>query len=372
MIANFIKEALVEQGIAAIPGLGTFSSREAGAEVSDAGNMITPPHADIEFTEDVNLDPDVSIVKFISDKEHADLTEVRMQVELFVSSIMQQVQTGDIARIKGLGYFKGGLGGRLLFHQLDEENVLPDSFGLPKITASPIIEEESDVDEYRATTPPQQNMPTPSSPGYNDDEEDQRNNNLIYWLAVPLIFIAALGIYFFFNPSAYDKLMGNDTTDNVALSETTQPSEGASSTEELATAGDSTDYTSFGEETTSDESFETTSSETTDEEYSSTATEEVEEKPEPVVQKARPSVTTDGPIISRTGRYYIIVSSFTTEANASRAQKQYKAKGHQESKIIKYNGKYRVSVADFTDQGSANSELSSIEQDFKGAWVWKF
>lgn len=381
MVSSYIKEALVEVEELTVPGLGTFSSRSLGAEVSMSGNMITPPHADVSFTEEENPSAK-NLVDYIVEVGGADVTEVQIQVEIFVTNIRQQVQTGDVSKIKGFGYFKGGLGGRLLFHQLDEENVLPDSYGLPKITTTPIIEDtdafgsdtesqtEQEDDDYDADVPM---VATPS----DTETRDKENKQKMYLIAaVPLILVAAIGIYFFFNPEALEVLLGDDDAQEIVVNENpNKPLVEGSETENTEGDGNGQKAEQNTEQVQSEENSK-----------SETEPNVVEAKPEekkPVEEVEKPKVvvakkpepkptTTDIFVRSRTYRFYIIVSSLKSEAGAKKTQKRLEAKGYSSAKIIPYKGNYRISVGDYANKTGAESKQKTVEKAFKGAWVWKY
>ncbi|GAA4834093.1 SPOR domain-containing protein [Algivirga pacifica] len=350
MIAKYIKEALIKNGTVVVTGLGTFRSENTAADVSDSGNMITPPHTEVTFTEEQDILSPHNVAEYIVDNTGMALAEVRMEIDLFVNNLMQEVKMGGAGKVTGLGYFKAGIGGKLLFHQYNEENVSPDSFGLPKIQATPMIEPEMNT--------PQDEKP--SSLVYADDDRDafgeEENQQWMYWVGVPLVLIAVLTGYVFY--------VGTDAV--VAMFEGS-PQQEQVVQEELVSSGEEYTY----EDATSEVDENTSYTETIVEESAENTEMNTEE---PSVDEYESSVSSDqiaGNLVTGpSNRYYIIVSSFSTLNNAEVAQKKLVRDGYTDAKVISYRGKYRVSAGDFSDRNAASSRNKQLS--FKGAWVWQY
>jgi outer membrane biosynthesis protein TonB len=70
--------------------------------------------------------------------------------------------------------------------------------------------------------------------------------------------------------------------------------------------------------------------------------------------------------------YHLIVSSLTTLADAQKELNNYIQKGYTNATIVEGNGRYRISLGDYTDMGTANNKLNELKKkddSFKGAWL---
>lgn len=98
------------------------------------------------------------------------------------------------------------------------------------------------------------------------------------------------------------------------------------------------------------------------------------EQPGKIVSKpATPKATVQKEILSTTKKsnYCIIVSSLATADDAQQMLNKYKQKGYKDATVIEGNGRYRLSLYNFTDKATAYKKLNELKQNetFKNAWV---
>ncbi|MBB3698789.1 SPOR domain-containing protein [Flammeovirga yaeyamensis] len=330
MIADAIKNALLDWCVVVIPDLGTFWSEESGAELSPSGNLIKPPHVNISFkTEIEDKDSDVySLVEFISKNEDYDAEEIAIQISMFVMNIKQRLEDGETAPIGDLGYFVQEDGEEIEFRQRSESNIIPDSFGLPKITATPLVQEEILEDE----------------PIYDTEEEvfeEETKSKKPIWLfvAIPLIIIFTAAAYFFFKPTVDTPMAENETEETVQNEQ-----------EEVSTTSD---------DEVSEEDNEEPAAVTSD--NSETTITQEEEPKEEIVSPVSSS--------ERNGNVHIVISSFGARVNAEKAVKEAEAKGFSHVGVIATKDKFRVAIKGFNSHQEAKADLADVQKVYKGAWI---
>lgn len=98
------------------------------------------------------------------------------------------------------------------------------------------------------------------------------------------------------------------------------------------------------------------------------------EQPGKIVSKpATPKATVQKEILSTTKKsnYCIIVSSLAIADDAQQMLNKYKQKGYKDATVIEGNGRYRLSLYNFTDKATAYKKLNELKQNetFKNAWV---
>jgi hypothetical protein len=69
--------------------------------------------------------------------------------------------------------------------------------------------------------------------------------------------------------------------------------------------------------------------------------------------------------------YHLIVSSVTTLADAQKELQSYINKGYTNATIVEGNGRYRISLGDYSDKDAANKKLNELKQNSatKDAWL---
>lgn len=77
-------------------------------------------------------------------------------------------------------------------------------------------------------------------------------------------------------------------------------------------------------------------------------------------------------IKNKTGKYYLIVSSFPNEKDAKKEFSHLKNRGFKNVKIIVKNNKYRLSISDNSDISKVKQTMKKYSSKFKDAWILKF
>jgi hypothetical protein len=75
---------------------------------------------------------------------------------------------------------------------------------------------------------------------------------------------------------------------------------------------------------------------------------------------------------TKTGTYYIIVSSQQPRAKSNKLAAELVVKGYPDAKVLAQNNKVRVSIAELPDKAKADSALKEIKKSYKDAWILKW
>ncbi|PWJ42292.1 SPOR domain-containing protein [Sediminitomix flava] len=330
-VHKYIKQQLEENKIAVIPQLGTFRSTSHNADMSDSGNLISPPDEAIIFEEDFQEQVNHSIASYIEKKTGEDEIDIATEVQLYVSTIKQTLNAEGIAEIEGLGYFTKD-NGLISFNQFDEVNINPESFGLPKINASPIIDDQED----------------------DDSSANKGNTTLKALLLVGLILVVVGG-----GGAYYFMTQDSSTTQTVAQEE-----------EKVTDKVEEANTDIIQEE-------ELSGPVDLEENVSTPVVEETKVEEKPVKKATTTSKTTKsktsyaGVLEEKTGQYYVIVSSFSNLENAKKSVRGFKKDGYTNAQIIRTPTKYRVALDGFNNKSEAKSLQEKVNSSFPGSWVWK-
>ena len=78
-------------------------------------------------------------------------------------------------------------------------------------------------------------------------------------------------------------------------------------------------------------------------------------------------------ISSRTDRFYVVIASFQSEADARKEAKKYSGADDSKVRILKNNqGQYRVSINDYPNLDEAKEGKELYKNKFRGAWILNF
>jgi len=78
-------------------------------------------------------------------------------------------------------------------------------------------------------------------------------------------------------------------------------------------------------------------------------------------------------ISSKTGRFYLIVASLQSDADAQKEATKYsKLEGTNIMILKNMQGQYRVSINDYPTLEEAKQGKTKFEESFKGAWILNY
>lgn len=342
-IEERIKQHLTSHHKVVVPNLGTFTALPASARMKEEGGILHPPTLQIAFSNDIYDVADESIAKWLLKYGDVSEDELKYELESFTKGIKNNVDLHGKGELKGLGYFIKDSQGNLAFKQDDEVVLGADSFGLPKLEAKPL-------------TPAviTDKIPVPS----------ENNKLLMAAIAIPLIVLFFLFLFFLLNRDSYEKLTSYFSGDTPALVEE------RSNTDEVA----ENSFAKIDSLKAAREASEEKDSEAGDKASAKTAekSKTVEPKPQPKEEKpvADAGSSTDLVVSSKTNRYYVIIGSYSDIASAKKAALKCRKIGYETAKVVNIGNRVRVSLQDFAQKPEASTFATKAGKDYAGAWVF--
>jgi nucleoid DNA-binding protein/cell division septation protein DedD len=345
-ITHYIKDALIENKKVVVPNLGTFTAQYEPARIKNNGSILLPPNAKVTFSHSVYSSDFDALGDYIQAKEKRNRMEIEEEIMLFSTEIKGQVGSYGKYTLTDFGQFRLGNDGKFEFIQSDEVVLLNESYGLPKVTAMPLIPVSDEADSVNSAK-----IHTPIVP-----EKD--HSVLLWFVIIPLVLLGVFIAYIFVNKEASEK---------VAAIFSDQPAEPTTVTDTTATANtDSLDALALLPPPSTSK----------DKEIIDKAS---KEKQESTKQNNTPTKTTEKTVTAQTntndvvssnkGRFYIIAGSFNTVANAQKAVNIARTKGYKEAKIVEKDGKIRLSLGDFSSKQEADNVLSDYRRNYENAWI---
>ncbi|MEN7549154.1 SPOR domain-containing protein [Rapidithrix thailandica] len=337
MIEEYFKRALAQYEKVLIPGLGTFTSYPTGAKFDEEDKIISPPDVAIDFSPDTLALGAKSLTDFIAESsEDADYTNIESHIADFVFQVKEALDAEGYYEVEGLGLLKKTVEGDIRFDKDEDVNLNVESYGLPKLTAEPVYETQITANTSQVKKAP--------------------SDLVLLLILIPLLVITVFAIYFIINPSAYDKLVDVFTKEEaIELASNSTKGEADNNPGKTTPVGQK-------------ESESKPVSPTSEKEKGVSPAGQDTKNPQKNTKPSTPSPS--GSIItSKTGRYYVIIGSYSTVKNAQVAVKGANEKGYSNAKILQSGTSYRVSIDDRAGKGDGSKAAQDAKKDYSGAWL---
>jgi cell division septation protein DedD len=358
MIVTHLTALLTQHDKVVVPRLGTFTVSITNAEM--VGEEIVPPHCHITFQEFEVADNHL-LKNAVVKAEAISEAEFEEQIKEFVATLRTQITILGSHELKGLGRFFKDDTGTLRFEAEEIQSFMGDSFGLPKIAYQALHSNKPNKEEDEVAVKPSTKKTTAETMTLEDEKEKWKSSELVWWLVViPLLFVFAFLIYLFTQKDAMDRFRsffsGGDNAVAVNVSEKK-----------------------------SYENFQGQKPETviTAEQGDNSAKNTPIVKPEREDKEAIDNTTVTTPKKTKTtdnmpkakeaqsGKFYIVLGSFSSEDKANKAKIGMDNKGVNSMVVSSKDGKlYRVTYGvEFSDEKSASEKIKEVSEKL-GIQVW--
>lgn len=131
---------LMNENQLGIAGIGTFTLHRQAALVTPFEGRVSPPSRKVGFNSNLKID-DGKLSRHLRDTYRLSAEDAQAKIEAFVSSLIGQIDAGNIVHLGDLGSFSRSPGGEIRFnsgkHNFDKSN-----FGLPEVALTPIVRPE--------------------------------------------------------------------------------------------------------------------------------------------------------------------------------------------------------------------------------------
>lgn len=372
MIEKYLYILLHTHDEVIVPDLGAFLATYSSSQVQSS--QIKPPHKKIVFYPQLDFDKNDLLKNTLMSEEDLSESEFESLLEHFLSEIEQNMVFESKSALKELGTLTRKPNGELQFEQSQDSNLLSDSFGLPNLNFTPIATSS----EKQETVTPLNTAKTTSQDKSNSDnhtkekntmdanyyknpeqeeEKEDKKSLLIWLLMIPLLFFFVLLLYFVFQKDKFEDFKSYITGKNTELVDDTQDTPVI--IEELVTTDTNDDEVEVVEE---------------EADTSEVVVEEEHDIPIKVEEREAITVSGDGILTQKTGRYYIIVGGFGDTDKARRFRQALASHGYKVS-FIPHNKRsdyYRVALTDFANEREAYNKRSQLRANYPNAWVIKY
>ena len=333
MIQKYIKELLHEYNCVVLPSLGGFITQYISADIHPVTLKITPPAKEIAFNELLGND-DGMLISYISRDRHISLEQAEELVKEFVDNTRINLQKFNVFLIEGIGKLFYNASNTIEFLPELESNFLEDSFGLGEIFLKPVEQNFNAMDKIppKSSRPPLRRRPVvkrdeaqtkelKKSKGTAEGEQEERiMKPAMLWSMILLVLFASSALLYM-------------NKDNKSLASI---------------------LPSFSNRQTNEANISTT-----------VANKTIEAETANIVNATDAS-------LSKSQKYYVVIGSFSAEANAQKLVDKTTSTDVLPTVINPESNeyKYRVSVAEFADKAEARASLKNFKAKYgNGVWV---
>ncbi len=414
-ISQHIKNLLLTNERVILGGFGAFDSKHIPARIDKETKTMTPPHKIVIFNDGYKEDEGL-LAKHMAEKEGISFDNAKEQISEYVKTIKTKLESGDKVIFQDLGEFVKTGDGKYEFSYMSEENLLVDSFGLPKVSLSeqdkaktippkkdlrkaPLKKAPDKLKKPAEKTKPvqkqkpvQKSKPAPvkkPKPAKLKKEKVQKKKKV--W-PVLLIILGVIGIFlaavYFFKPDLWkkgynfssekiafvkEKVFGGNKDDLEIIT----PDDENNQTEEIADNNTETDNqtSDVSNDSATDENVADTENEVSEdnteevsEDVQQDNTQEIAEDNSETVEVNSNSGT------AQSGKYYIIIGSVKSESSAQKEQKRYAKKGITTDILyVPHMDRYRISIGNFSSAKAAQDFFTDFQNKYGNidAWVWE-
>ncbi len=135
-IAAHIERLLYEERCVIVPELGAFVVSYVSSTFDAKRSMMLPPRGEIVFNQRLTHN-DGLLASRVAEAEGKSFAEAQREVDLFVQSTKQQLASGCVVMLSGLGSMRR-VEGDIVFSCSASSNFLPSSYGFAPISVDPV------------------------------------------------------------------------------------------------------------------------------------------------------------------------------------------------------------------------------------------
>ncbi len=157
-IANNIKEILAQTGTVIIPELGRFTAQYKPSVIDNIQGQLDAPSFDLAFDPNVRINDGI-LADRISRTQRISTQEAQIQIDDFVKDAHQVIAQHEQFAIPEVGKIYQDTSGKLQFVSFNQ-NLNPDSFGLPRVSFQPISRTQSSKTSIQEPNSKQESIKT--------------------------------------------------------------------------------------------------------------------------------------------------------------------------------------------------------------------
>ena len=132
LLADMVKELILDNEEVALPGLGTFVTEVVPASFSDRGYTINPPYRRLSFRERQGSDD--MLAQLYSKANGTDLETSRKIISGFAAGVKDELTKKKVVVFPGLGRLRATKENAFFFIPDEDLEIFPYGFGLQPVS----------------------------------------------------------------------------------------------------------------------------------------------------------------------------------------------------------------------------------------------
>lgn len=344
-LSKHIESLLMDNDCVIVPELGGFIAHYQPARYEENEGVFLPPIRTVGFNPLLTMN-DGLLVQSYMHAYHTDYSDASRMISETVDKMLEQVYVDGVVELHQVGTLNYNIHGLFEFTPNERGISSPSLYGLDSFCMQRLSEKKAD--EQKVV--PMQVHKTQTKPIHNSHLNLQ-------WLGNAVAAAIAIIMFFVFS----------------APVENTYVDEGC--------------YASLGTDCFFDaiRSHSMATALSKDVERIDNTQHIVKREVKPIVVKTEkiapvsnaekvtptPKVEKVSPIVPSAPIYHIIVASLTTSKDAEQMMLTYKQKGYNDVRIVEGNGRFRISLYNYSERSEANKKLEELklEDAYKSAWL---
>ncbi|WP_205500689.1 HU domain-containing protein [Rufibacter psychrotolerans] len=142
MVQSHIKSLLYAYDCVIIPDFGGLITHYAPAKIHPVKHTFTPPSKRVAFNEQLKVN-DGLLISTLAQQQKWPMPQAQIAVAEFVQELKHQLLTQHRFELQDVGVFRYNAERKVVFENLESDNFLENSFGLPELVAKPIAGKET-------------------------------------------------------------------------------------------------------------------------------------------------------------------------------------------------------------------------------------
>lgn len=374
-LGKHIEVLLQDNDCVVVPGFGGFIARAVPAHYADDEQLFFPPSRTVAFNERLSTNDGLLTGRYMHEYQ-VSYSDAAHMVDKAVDDLRDALAIEGTATLPGVGCLRQDVRSAITFEPEDAGIASPVHFGLEAFSIRPL-------DQLAA-------IPSIHRPIVQADEQDihihigRRALRTVAAAAAVVLLLIVFAI-----PTAneqrpemaglpglplpaFHEIEGLDIDTPVVCPSLCmgKATENISEKESVSEQFDNVSTDVLFEESVADEMITTIEPAVAEEPVA--AIEELTAHEEPAVIAAKES-TAEPAVVSPASakRYHLIVGSLPNRKGADDMVAKYKGLGFDNTSIVVNDGRYRISIASYTDKGEANAEITRLRQGdiVKSVWL---
>ncbi len=370
MIEQYISDLVSSKDEVVVPGLGTFMTTLVESKV--VGTDILPPNKKIAFYPRLQQDKNNLLKTTVMAAEGLSESDFDEHLQVFIGRVNTALEANGRAEFPDLGLLVKNPNGDLEFRQDETLNFLPDAYGLPRLTRTPIgktknpavtenqtKDDKTEVPAATNATATQTGQTTPDA--QKTTTEPKSRDGIMWFIIFPLLIGFAFLFYYFTQRTTPEENLGASTE---VVDENNENNENTG----MIVQDDRNNATSHAAAQEEAQPQDPPEEERVENHRGASTT--TSNSPKVKTKSNEASEEKLGASTLPNGTFTVSVGSYNNNTAAQKALKKLIG-AVPDAKVVNSNGIYRIVVGTFGDQASAQKRRNELRGQFSGAWVLK-